>query len=257
MAPRGTRFATGTSGRVGRSERDGSVPAGWAGPRVRTSLCGGGADGLEGGGNVSRDVGSLEERLGLHQAAPPLAFGVVLPEVGPAHAPRPPTPIEAQPGAGTWRPSAGCGTERTRAAEQPSWRTTERCRGLARGTGSPGQWGLDAQTPVTALPQASRGFARGHRGRSGARDELALLLAWKLAGRCHLRLQQPVTPRAGSKALGRCLPPRPQVLAVAAPEGAAFMSNEAVDPVPGLPALQYTQDTTSCTWARCGSMPQP
>lgn len=139
-----------------------------------------------------------------------------------------------------------------------------------------GQWGLVAQTPVTALPQVSRGFARGHRGRSGARDELALLLAWKLAvrgfhvggrtseggpaswcwgfllaaapcavgrgfllgvgllvvghallsrsttsdhsaspnsaaqGRCHPRLQQLVTPRAGSKALGRRLPPRPQ-----------------------------------------------
>lgn len=54
---------------------------------------------------------------------------------------------------------------------------------------------------------------------------------------------------------GLSLPPA--VLAVAAPEGAAFMSSEAVDPVPGLPALQYTQGTTSCTWARCGSMPQP
>lgn len=30
------------------------------------------------------------------------------------------------------------------------------------------------------------------------------------------------------------------VLAVAASEGAAFMPNEAVDPGPGLPALQYT-----------------
>lgn len=49
----------------------------------------------------------------------------------------------------------------------------------------------------------------------------------------------------------------PAVLAVAAPEGAAFMSNEAVDPEPGLPALQYTSGTASCTWARCGSMPQP
>lgn len=49
---------------------------------------------------------------------------------------------------------------------------------------------------------------------------------------------------------GLSLPPA--VLAFAAPEGAAFMSSEAVDPVPGLPALQCTQGTTSWAWARGG-----
>ncbi|XP_047637026.1 uncharacterized protein LOC125127679 isoform X2 [Phacochoerus africanus] len=111
-----------------------------------------------------------------------------------------------------------------------------------------------------ALPAAIEGREEKH----VTREELGQLLAWKLArGRFRQRLQQLVSANAPelvvqrSAAAFRLLPDMhvavtelcalrgvgpatASVLAAGAPELAAFMSEEAVAAVPGLPALQYT-----------------
>lgn len=111
------------------------------------------------------------------------------------------------------------------------------------------------------LPKAIEGRAEKH----VTREELERLLAWKLArGRFRPRLQQLVATNPPeqvvqrSAAAFRLLPDMQAaitelcalrgvgpatasaVLAAGAPEVAAFMSDEAVAAVPGLPALQYT-----------------
>ncbi|XP_011375085.1 uncharacterized protein LOC105303271 [Pteropus vampyrus] len=111
------------------------------------------------------------------------------------------------------------------------------------------------------LPAAIEGRAEKH----VTRDELERVLAWKLArGRFRPRLQQLVATNPPELVVKRSaaafnLLPDMQaavtelcalrgvgpatasaILAVGAPEVAAFMSDEAVSSVPGLPALQYT-----------------
>ncbi|KAB1251920.1 hypothetical protein Cadr_000030898 [Camelus dromedarius] len=111
------------------------------------------------------------------------------------------------------------------------------------------------------LPAAIKGRVEKH----VTRDDLEQLLAWKLArGLFRPRLQQLVTVNSPelvvqrSAAAFRLLPDMHAavmelcalqgvgpatalaILAAGAPEVAAFMSEEAVAAVPGLPALQYT-----------------
>nr|XP_020032069.1 uncharacterized protein LOC109694499 isoform X2 [Castor canadensis] len=120
---------------------------------------------------------------------------------------------------------------------------------------------LEALDRWEELPAAIKGRAQKH----VTREELQQLLAWKLArGRFRPRLQQLVAANSPELVVQRSatafslLPDvraavtelcalrgvgpatASAVLAVGAPEVAAFMSDEAVAGVPGLPALQYT-----------------
>ncbi|NP_001181882.1 uncharacterized protein [Bos indicus] len=148
--------------------------------------------------------------------------------------------------------------------EDPSrWAAVLECRGAVLGARAGPQGRLEAldQWYREELPAAIGARAEKH----VTRDELERLLAWKLArGRFRPRLQQLVAANSPelvvqhSAAAFRLLPDMyaavmalcalrgvgpataSAVLAAGAPEVAAFMSEEAVAAVPGLPALQYT-----------------
>ncbi|XP_055265038.1 uncharacterized protein LOC129545203 isoform X2 [Moschus berezovskii] len=148
-------------------------------------------------------------------------------------------------------------------ADPSRWAAVLECRGAVLRARAGPQGRLEAldRWYREELPAAIKARAEKH----VTRDELERLLAWKLArGRFRPRLQQLVaanTPELvvqRSAAAFRLLPDMhaavmalcalrgvgpataSAVLAAGAPEVAAFMSEEAVAAVPGLPALQDT-----------------
>ncbi|XP_059887387.1 uncharacterized protein [Delphinus delphis] len=162
-------------------------------------------------------------------------------------------PPRLRPGAWGWRLPAGSGCE-----DSSSWANVLGCHGeVLRARASP-------QGRLETLERWCREELPAAIEKHVTRDELEQLLAWKLArGRFRPRLQQLLTTNSPELVVQRsaaafCLlpdvnaavtelcalrgvgPAITSLLAARALEVAAFMSEEAVAAVPGLPALQYT-----------------